>query len=271
MTALLALTFARLRTRLLSTRKLALPALSLLLSAGLISCLRARLLPAGQLPLALLAAGLSPLLSLLAATAIGLLALFPLLTSLSALLPLLPLLATAGCLLSLLSLLSLLALLPGLALLPALAVLCKLRVASALPILLLLTLHAIPIHFVFELLGQVIELIPRLRQPLRVIPQNALRRLLHTLAKLREIPPRIIPGPLSLLRQAFLYHVPAGVELAARITLRRLPNRVIEFLGEQRLGGLGIFHRLAHVVHHLIELLALLPEPLRDLLALLIL
>ena len=60
----------------------------------------------------------------------------------------------------------------------------------------------------------------------------------------------------------------ADLERVGDLLLVGLADGVEEVLGQQRLGLLGLLHRLAHPLEELVELLLLLLEPLADLLAL---
>ncbi len=80
--------------------------------------------------------------------------------------------------------------------------------------------------------------------------------------------PAIAGGLGGLVGNAGVDQLLGGLERLRHLLLVGLADRVVQALGEERLGLLGLLGRVAHAVEHLVELLALLFGPLADLLPL---
>src|SRR4051794_32501323 len=124
------------------------------------------------------------------------------------------------------------------------------------------------IDLTLKLLRQLIQLTPCTTQRLGIISQHALRRLLHTFAKLCDSLAGFALGFPSFIRKSALKQLLRDIQRLIGLRLRRLPKRFIQLLAEQRLGGLGVVDRLLHVVRQLLKLLFLLAKLLSELLAL---
>jgi hypothetical protein len=118
-----------------------------------------------------------------------------------------------------------------------------------------------------QLVGQLVELLPRAAQSLLVVAEHAFGRLFHSFSQLADaaasdffLLPRIV-GQSAPHRQLGRFQRTIEVPFVG------VANGVLKLLGEQRLGGFRLLHRLAHLVQQFLEPLFLLGQFTRNLVA----
>lgn len=78
-------------------------------------------------------------------------------------------------------------------------------------------------------------------------------------------------GSLCFWDESALHELRDGIEGRFNLGFPCLPNRIVELLGQQRLGGLGGLHDLLGLLQHVLQVLALFVEFLDELLLLVVL
>ena len=121
--------------------------------------------------------------------------------------------------------------------------------------------------FLIDLIGEIFELALGPPEGRRFVAQDAPGRpfdaLSHLLDPLAGVPRRL--G--GVFAHAQLGQLLGGFERIGDLLFVRLSDRIVEILGQERLGFLGILHGVSHLVEKLVEVLLLLFESLGDLLA----
>jgi hypothetical protein len=99
-----------------------------------------------------------------------------------------------------------------------------------------------------EFLGERVELIAGAAEGFGLVAQHALGGALDALAELGDPLAGLGLGPAGFLDEALLEQLFAGVEGLVGLLLAGLADRVVELLGQQRFGGLGLLDGLPHVL-----------------------
>ena len=122
-------------------------------------------------------------------------------------------------------------------------------------------------HLAFKLRGQRVEFIAGLAEGVGFIAQNAGGGLFDAFAQAGDGLGGLSVGLTGFLQEALLDELARGIQRPFRLLLLGLAIGVIKLAREQRLGRVGPFDGLLHVVQQVLQLLTLLLEILRHLLA----
>jgi hypothetical protein len=118
------------------------------------------------------------------------------------------------------------------------------------------------------LIGEIFELALSAAEGRGFVAQNAFGRPLDTFAHLLD-PLAGMPGRFGrIFVHAQLGQLLGGFKGIGDLLVVRLANRIVQVLGQERLGFLGSFHGGSHLLKQFVEVLLLLIEALGDLFAL---
>ena len=106
---------------------------------------------------------------------------------------------------------------------------------------------------VINLIGEIFELALCAAQGRRFVAQDAPGRAFDTLAHLLD-PLAGVAGRLGgIFGDAQVGQLLGGLERIGDLLFVRLSDRVVEILGQERLGFLGVLHRVSHLLEKLVE------------------
>ncbi len=118
-------------------------------------------------------------------------------------------------------------------------------------------------NLLIDLIGEIFQLGLGAAEGCRFVAQDALGRTFHTLSHLLD-PLAGVPGRLGgFVAHSQLGQLLGGFQRVGDLLFVRLSDRVVKILGQERLGFLGVLHRVLHLIEKFVEALLLLIEPLR--------
>jgi len=117
-------------------------------------------------------------------------------------------------------------------------------------------------------LGEGVEFVAGAAEGFGLVAEDALGGLFDAFAEFGDAAIGFGFGLAGVVEEAFVEELFAGVEGLVGLLLMRLADGVVELLGEEGFGGLGLLDGLLHVVEEFLEVLALLSQVARDLLTL---
>ena len=115
--------------------------------------------------------------------------------------------------------------------------------------------------FSIDLIGEIFELALRTPQGGRFVAQHAPGGAFDSLAHLAD-PLAGMPRRLGrIVGDSQVRQLLGRLECIRDLVLGRLSDRVVQILGQKRLGLLGVLHGVAHLIEELVEILLLLAQP----------